>query len=103
MGILKTINALVTSLESSKDILERLENIIAPGLADVLQNEFIGQSFQLPSNSVDFIPTELYDDIFDMIDALTFHRRAIGPRMWPIFELIHKTFKSDALDYFDSE
>jgi hypothetical protein len=47
MSILKTINQLMTTLESSKDILERLELIAAPAIILALQHEFVGESHAL--------------------------------------------------------
>lgn len=46
---------------------------------------------------------DLYDQMYDLVDNLTFKLRRISPSMWPIFELTYKLFKSDAIDFLDGE
>ncbi len=44
---------------------------------------------------------DLFDNMFELADVLTFKMRAISPTMWPVFELTYKLFKSDAVDFLD--
>jgi importin-7 len=44
---------------------------------------------------------DLFDNVYDLIDVLTFKLHAISPSMWPVFELTYKLFKSDAIDFLD--
>ncbi|KAG2125248.1 armadillo-type protein [Suillus cothurnatus] len=44
---------------------------------------------------------DLFDDMYDLVDALTFHLHAVSPNMWPVFELTYDLFKSDAVDFLD--
>lgn len=46
---------------------------------------------------------DLFDNVYDLIDVLTFKTHAIAPAMWPVFELTYKLFKSDAIDFLDGE
>lgn len=41
--------------------------------------------------------------MYDLVDSLTFKTRAISPRMWPVFELTYKLFKSDAVDFLEGD
>ena len=44
---------------------------------------------------------DLFDNMYELADSLTFKLRAIAPNMWPVFELTYKLFKSDAVDFLD--
>lgn len=44
---------------------------------------------------------DLFDNMYDLVDSLTFKLRSISPSMWPVFELTYKLFKSDAVDFLD--
>lgn len=46
---------------------------------------------------------DLFDNMYDLVDSLTFNLRRIAPCMWPVFELSYKLFKSDAIDFLDGE
>lgn len=46
---------------------------------------------------------DLFDNMYELTDSLTFKLRAIAPNMWPVFELTYKLFKSDAVDFLDGE
>lgn len=45
--------------------------------------------------------SDLYEDIFDIIDTCTFSTKQISQTMWGIFELIYKTFKDTGIDYIE--
>ena len=47
--------------------------------------------------------TDLLDNMYELVDSLTFKLRAIAPNMWPVFELTYKLFKSDAVDFLDGQ
>jgi hypothetical protein len=44
---------------------------------------------------------DLFDNVYDLVDSLTFNLRSISPQMWPIFEKTYELFKSDAIDFLD--
>lgn len=44
---------------------------------------------------------DLFDNMYDLIDALTFNLRAITTKMWQVFEITYKLFKADAIDFLD--
>ncbi|EEB90867.1 hypothetical protein MPER_10870, partial [Moniliophthora perniciosa FA553] len=44
---------------------------------------------------------DLFDNMYDLIDSLTFKLRAISPNMWPVFEITYRLFKSDAVDFLE--
>ncbi|RHZ46534.1 hypothetical protein Glove_615g3 [Diversispora epigaea] len=88
-GVLKTITTLILSLENTPEVLARLENALIPVVTFTLKNRI----------------SELYDDVFGIIDSCTFSTKKISPLMWEIFELIYKTFKGDneatGIDYME--
>jgi hypothetical protein len=44
---------------------------------------------------------DLFDNMYDLVDVLTFKLHDISPNMWPVFELTYELFKSDAIDFLD--
>lgn len=46
---------------------------------------------------------DLYDNIYELVDALTFNLRQISPSMWGIYELTYNLFKGDGIDFFEGE
>lgn len=45
--------------------------------------------------------TDLYNEVFEIIDSCTFAAKNISPTMWTAFELIHATFKAGAQYYLE--
>lgn len=43
MNVLKTVDQLVSSLDDSPDLLDKVEAVITPALAITLQNNLVGQ------------------------------------------------------------
>ncbi|CAI2196173.1 17572_t:CDS:10, partial [Funneliformis geosporum] len=84
-GVLKTITTVLLSLESTPDLLAQLENALLPVITYTLENTI----------------TDLYDDIFDIIDTCTYSIKQISPTMWRVFELMYKTFKDTGIDYIE--
>ena len=46
---------------------------------------------------------DLFDNMYELVDSLTFKLASIAPNMWPVFELTYGLFKSDAIDFLDGE
>ena len=46
---------------------------------------------------------DLFYNMYDLVDDLTFKLRNIGPALWPVFELTYKLLKSDAIDFLDGD
>jgi hypothetical protein len=46
---------------------------------------------------------DLFDNMYDLVDSLTFKLHAISPSMWPVFELTYRLFKADAVDFLEGE
>jgi hypothetical protein len=85
MGICKTIYTIISSIDSSPDILSQIQEVVIPIIVFTLENRML----------------DLYDQMYDLVDNLTFKLRRISPTMWPVFELTYKLFKSDAIDFLD--
>ncbi|KAI6044921.1 armadillo-type protein [Pisolithus marmoratus] len=85
IGVAKTIGTVVSAIESATDTLAQVQEVVIPIIRFTLENKLI----------------ELFDNMFDLVDSLTFRTHSIAPNMWPIFELIYELFKSDAVDFLD--
>lgn len=49
------------------------------------------------------VNVDLFDNMFDLVDSLTFRTHSISPSMWPVFELTYELFKSDAVDFLEGK
>ncbi len=87
MGVAKTISTVVNAVDSSPEILAQIQEIIIPIVVLTLENKLL----------------DLLDNMYDLVDALTYKLRSISPNMWPVFELTYKLFKADAVDFLDGE
>ncbi|KAL1950524.1 hypothetical protein VTO73DRAFT_5648 [Trametes versicolor] len=85
MGVAKTISTVVNAVDSSPEILAQIQEIIIPIVVLTLENKLL----------------DLLDNMYDLVDALTYKLRSISPNMWPVFELTYKLFKADAVDFLD--
>ncbi|RPD62608.1 ARM repeat-containing protein [Lentinus tigrinus ALCF2SS1-7] len=85
MGVAKTIATVVNAVDSSPEILAQVQEIIIPIVKMTLEAKLL----------------DLFDNMYDLVDSLTYKLRSISPNMWPIFELTYKLFKSDAVDFLD--
>ena len=85
MGVAKTITTVVNAGDSNPEILAQVQEIVIPIVKLTLEAKLL----------------DLFDNMYDLVDALTFKLRSISPNMWPIFELTYKLFKSDAVDFLD--
>ncbi|KAF8840780.1 ARM repeat-containing protein [Paxillus ammoniavirescens] len=85
MGVAKTIGTIVSSVDSNPETLRQVQEVIIPVIRFTLENKLI----------------DLFDNMYDLVDSLTFKLASISPNMWPIFELTYELFKSDAVDFLD--
>lgn len=75
----------MSSVDTAQDILSQVEEIVVPIITFTLENKAI----------------DLFDNMYDLVDALTFNMRRISPAMWTVFELTYKLFKTDAVDFLE--
>ncbi|CAK5283934.1 unnamed protein product [Mycena citricolor] len=85
MGISKTIGTVVSSVDSSAEILAQVQEVIIPIIVYTLENKIL----------------DLFDNMYDLVDSLTFKLRSISPNLWQVFELTYKLFKADAVDFLE--
>ncbi|THH18363.1 hypothetical protein EW146_g2600 [Bondarzewia mesenterica] len=85
MGVAKTISTIVSSVDSSPEILVQVQEVVIPIITFTLENKML----------------DLFDNMYELVDNLTFKTHEISPKMWPIFELTYALFKSDAVDFLD--
>lgn len=46
---------------------------------------------------------DLFDNVYDLVDSLTFKLRRISPNMWRVYELTYALFKAEAVDFLEGE
>ncbi|KAI0029851.1 ARM repeat-containing protein [Vararia minispora EC-137] len=85
MGVAKTIGTIVSIVDASPELLSQVQEVIIPIIVFTLEHRII----------------DLYDNMYDLVDSLTFKSRAISASMWPVLELTYTLFKSDAIDFLD--
>ena len=82
VGILSTIDSILSVMEGKLEVLPDLERIVLPVIYAIIQNGMI----------------DLYEELFSLICTLT--ARQISESMWSILSLIYEIFQNDAADYF---
>ncbi|XP_025836941.1 importin-7 [Agrilus planipennis] len=82
MGLLNTIETLLTVMEEKPEVQQLLEPTILQVVAHVLQNEL----------------QEFYEEVFALVSELTSKR--VSDDMWKVFELLYQVFMKNGLDHF---
>ncbi|KAL1728536.1 armadillo-type protein [Schizophyllum commune] len=85
MGVVKTLCTVILAVDSSPEIMGQICEIIVPIISFTLERKII----------------DLYDNMYDLLDTLTFRMRSISPSLWPIFEQTYQLFKTDGIDFLD--
>ena len=87
MANLATMYQLINAAEAKPEILAQIEQVVLPAIIETLQKQMV----------------ELLDDLYDLVDMLTFYQKRISPQMWTVFELTHYAFLHWAPDYLTGE
>uniref|UniRef100_A0A665X634 Importin N-terminal domain-containing protein n=1 Tax=Echeneis naucrates TaxID=173247 RepID=A0A665X634_ECHNA len=82
LGILSTIDTILTVMEDHKEITQQLENICLQVIGLVLQKPII----------------EFYEEILSLAFGLTC--QTISPQMWQLLGILYEVFQHDCFDYF---
>nr|XP_061796203.1 importin-7-like [Nerophis lumbriciformis] len=82
MGILNTIDTLLSVVEDHKEITEQLEGICLQVIATVLQQHVM----------------EFYEEILSLAHSLTCQQ--VSLQMWQLLPLVYEVFQQDGFDYF---
>ncbi|KAJ7464732.1 armadillo-type protein [Mycena galericulata] len=85
MGVAKTIGSIISSIDSAPEILAQVQEVIIPVITFTFKHKIL----------------DLFDNMYELVDSLTFKLRAISPNLWPVFELTYNLFKSDAVDFLE--
>ncbi|KAJ7813098.1 armadillo-type protein [Mycena leptocephala] len=85
MGVAKTIGTIISSIDSAPEILAQVQEVIIPVITFTFKHKIL----------------DLFDNMYELVDSLTFKLRAISPNLWPVFELTYNLFKSDAVDFLE--
>ena len=103
LGVLQTIGTLILTLESTPAVLLHLETILYPVISVTLENKVYGKFYAILLGISFLTSSDLYNEVFEIVDSCTFASKCISPTMWRVFELIHKTFKGGAELYLEGE
>uniref|UniRef100_A0A8C5CPN7 Importin 7 n=1 Tax=Gadus morhua TaxID=8049 RepID=A0A8C5CPN7_GADMO len=82
MGILNTIDTLLSVVEDHKEITQQLEGICLQVIGTVLQQHVL----------------EFYEEILSLAHSLTCQQ--VSPQMWQLLPLVYEVFQQDGFDYF---
>ncbi|KAJ2722037.1 Nonsense-mediated mRNA decay protein 5 [Coemansia sp. Benny D115] len=85
MGVLKTIGTLVLNLESSPEVVYKLEEVVFPVIRHVLDQRMV----------------DLYDEVYEILDCCMYAVKAVSPNAWNLFTAIYQSFKSDGIDFIE--
>ncbi|XP_032445972.1 importin-8 isoform X5 [Xiphophorus hellerii] len=85
LGILSTIDTILTVMEDHKEITQQLEGICLQVIGLVLQKPIIGMA-------------EFYEEILSLAFGLTC--QTISPQMWQLLGVLYEVFQHDCFDYF---
>ncbi|KIM40975.1 hypothetical protein M413DRAFT_445750 [Hebeloma cylindrosporum] len=85
MGVAKTISTIISSIDSSPEILSQIQEIVIPIIVFTLENRLL----------------DLFDNMYELVDSLTYKLRSISAQMWPVFELTYRLFKHEAVDFLE--
>ncbi|XP_064877738.1 importin-8-like isoform X1 [Oncorhynchus nerka] len=85
LGILSTIDTILTVMEDHKEITQQLEGICLQVMGLVLQKPIIGMA-------------EFYEEILSLGFGLTC--QTISPQMWQLLAVLYEVFQNDCFDYF---
>lgn len=82
MGLLNTMETLLSVMEEKPEVIANLHPIVLQVIGHILQNNI----------------SEFYEEAFSLIYDLT--SKKISPDMWKLLELIYQMFEKDGLDYY---
>ncbi|XP_047192433.1 importin-8 isoform X1 [Scophthalmus maximus] len=85
LGILSTIDTILTVMEDHKEITQQLEGICLQVIGLVLQKPIIGMA-------------EFYEEILSLAFGLTC--QTISAQMWQLLGILYEVFQHDCFDYF---
>lgn len=86
VGMLRTIVTLVDSMADSPQLLAALEDTVSPLLVFLLEHKI----------------HDVYDEVFELVESLTFNRKAVSPGIWKVVEhLVLVLVPASDLDYID--
>lgn len=93
----------VSAVDTSPEILAQVQEVIIPIIVFTLEKELMGMSVQ--SLEILYLSqvTDLFDNMYDLVDSLTFKLRRISPSMWQVFELTYKALQSHAINWMEGQ
>ncbi len=78
---------IISSIDSSPEILSQIQEIVIPIIVFTLENRLL----------------DLFDNMYELVDSLTYKLRSISPSMWPVLELTYRLFKHEAVDFLEGK
>lgn len=85
MGVAKTLTTVISAVEGAPNILMDVQEIIIPIIRYTLEKKIL----------------DLFDNMYELVDSLTYKLHTISPNLWPIFVTSYQLFKTDAIDFLE--
>lgn len=82
MGVLNTIDTIMTVMEDQADIIAQLTPMVVQIVSKIFQDELM----------------ELYEETLSLVSTIT--TNSIPTELWSIYELMYAAFKKDCFEYF---
>ncbi|KAI1285385.1 Importin-7 [Halotydeus destructor] len=82
MGLLNTIDTILTMMDDQRDVLAQLEPIVVQMIVNIFQAEQI----------------DLYEEALNLV--CTISTNSVSPALWKVFEIMYQVFNKDGFDYF---
>lgn len=82
VGILSTVESILSVMEAKLDIMSELEKIVMPVINAIIQNGML----------------DFYEELFTLVCTLT--SKQISEPMWNLLYVVYDIFQNDAADYF---
>jgi hypothetical protein len=99
-----TILQIISSIDSSPEILAQVQEVIIPIIQETLEKKVLGTWSEHEAWCATcslMMAKDLFDNVYELVDSLTFKSRSISPNMWRVFELTCTLFQTDAIDFLD--
>lgn len=83
LGMLGTINTLVDSMSAKPETMSQIEEILLPLIFTMFQRKLM----------------DVYEEVFSILDSLTYGQKKISPSMWQLLDSIFVVFQNCGSSY----
>lgn len=99
MGVLSTLESILSVMDDNAIIMQNLEGIILRIVEVIFTDENLGVPFDCKySLTYSFTSTDFYEEVLSLVDSLTTSR--VSGNMWQLWPVLYEHFKKDGVDFF---